>query len=395
MLFETSTGRIDLSAYGETAFIKRKDGEKVKIPSSEILMKLYKKANETQNQKDFEKCREFQDNFPKIKEGDVFMTGKDSLINLSCNYNRGKDKPIEGYKNQETKNIFIGGNGAEAKIVGLESWSREDKKTKTKYFGTSIKGYEILKEGFFYCSYLNTDGELITPIANIKFGSKGANISIDFYKGILYTVPILSSGIKNEHGNVEFILKKSKKSYKDDSEMIKEIIVTSDGIYKKSMIKMDPIDYMIGTKLISLTNISEMPVLKKEQITGQPKKMTETMKQAQVSMEMFKKLSPSEITELGKSEGATPEQIKQMIEGAEALKTMETKMPMEEMNKAFAKMNAYYEGMDDTGIESMMKLQTKGQKIASEYNAKTKNEVLKMLSSPRKYSPLTSEFKVA
>jgi hypothetical protein len=358
-------------------------------------MKLYKKATETQNQKDFEKCREFQNNFPKIKEGDVFTTGKDSGINLSCNYNRGKDKPIEGYKNQETKNIFILGNGAEAKIVGLESWSREDKKTKTKYVGTSIKGYEILKEGFFYCSYLNTDDELITPIANIKFGSKGANLSIDFYKGVLYTFPILSSGVKGEHGNVEFILKKSKKSYKDNSEVIKEIIVTDSAIYKKSMIKMDPFDYMIGSKLFSMTSMTDMPVLKKEQIMGQPKKMTDTMKQMQVSMEMFKKLSSSEITELGKSDGASPEQIKQMLEGAEALKAMETKMPLEEMNKAFAKMNAYYEGMGDSGVESMMKAQTRGQKAVSEYNTKSKNEVLKMLSSPRKYGPLTSDFKVA
>ncbi|MCK9568073.1 hypothetical protein M0R72_03920 [Candidatus Pacearchaeota archaeon] len=394
MLFEKITGQLNLSASGENAFIKRKSGEKIKIPSFDISMKLYKQATETQNPKDFEKCREFQNNFPKIKDGDVFTTGKDSTIQIDCTYDKGKDKPLEGYKNQETKNLFISGNGAEAKIIGLESWSREDKKTKTKYVGSSIKGFEILKEGFFYCSYLRTDDELITPLATLKFGSLGSNVVVDYYKGNIYTVPTHSTGLKDEHGNVKFILK-NKKSYLDDSNVIKEIIVSDGAVYKKSMIQMDPIDYLTITKVSAFRTPSEMPVFKKEQILGQPKKTGEIMKQAQVSMEMFKNMSASDFDELGKSQGMSKEQIQQMKEGAEMLKTMDTKIPFEKMNKEFAKMNAYYEGVGEKGVDSMMFVQKKGMEQFKDYNSKTKTDFLKMINSPRKYGPLDSKFKVA
>jgi hypothetical protein len=394
MLFDVSTGSIELYASGDNAFIKRKNGKKVQIPSSEISMKLYSKATKTKDPADFQKCKEFQDKFPKIEKDDIFITGKDTILGINCNYNKGKDRPLEGYKNNETKNITIGPD-SEMKIIGLETWSREDKKESKRYIGTAIKTFEILKECFFYCSFTRTEDELITPIATIKFCGLGGTATSDFYKGVLYSVVVSSSGLGNEHGTFIFTNRKTKKSYEDKSDTIREIIVSDTGIYKKSMISMDPIDYMIGTKLMAFRNIEEMPMIKPVEQVSHMQNMGNTIDQLQVSMEMFKQMSPSDIKELAKSSGATPEQMKEMQELPEMLKKMETQMPMGEFKKAMASQKAYYEGIGKEGIESMGRLQEKGQKLAVENSKKTKAEVLKTLSSPRNYGPLTANFKVA
>lgn len=394
MLFDVSTGSVNFFASGDNAFIKRKNGKKVQIPSSEILTQLYNKAAKTEDPADFQKCRDFQDKFPKIEEDDTFITGKDTIIGIDCNYNQGKSKPLEGYKNNETKNITLGPN-AEMKIIGLETWSREDKKENKRYYGTAIKTFEILKECFFYCSFNRTEDELITPIANIKFCGLGGAITSDFYRGILYSVLVSSSGLGDEHGTFIFTNKKTKRSYEDKSDTIREVIVSENGIYRKSMVSMDPIDYMISTKLMAFRNTEEMPIISpKKQALGL-ENTENAFNQLQVSMEMFKQMSPSEIAEMAKSSGATPEQMKQMQEIPEMLKAMEGQIPLDEMKKITASQKAYYAGMGKEGMESMERVQQKGQKLAIENAKKTRAEVLKTLNSPRNYSPLTANFKVA
>jgi hypothetical protein len=158
---------------------------------------------------------------------------------------------------------------------------------------------------------------------------------------------------------------------------------------------MDPIDYLTITKISTFRIPDEIPEIKKEQILSHSKTMSNTMDQIQVSIEMFKNMSASDLTELGKSSKMTPEQIKQMKESAEMLKTMETKIPFEKLNKEFAKMGAYYEGIGEKGIDSMMAVQKRGKEMYKDYNKKTRTDFLKMINSPRKYEQLDAKFKVA
>lgn len=390
MVFEKITGNISLYSSGKNAFIKRENGKKISIPPVEILNNLLRKQYETQSKEDSEKVREFLKKFPQIEEGDILTTGKDSFILVGSTYDKGRDKPINL---SESKSIFISGDGAEVKVTGVENWEREDKKNKIKYSGKGIKNFEILKEGYYYCNYSNNEDILKTPIADIKFKKTDGTITLDFYKKILYMIPIPSLEVEEKGNGIEFVLKNSKKFYLDNEKAIKEIIISSGGIYKKSMFVMDNLNYFFGAQLSSLLVSGSAPLLIKDNLK-KPKELMQTMKEGEIAVEMLKGLSSSEVSELGKSGGMNEKQMKQLMDATDVLKSMKDKIPFDKINESLGKLNAYQEGLGESGKKSMEKVQQKMKEKMSEENEKLKISFFKMLNSPREYAPLTPEFKI-
>ena len=392
LLSDVNTGRIELYSFGNVT-IKRKNGKKISVPPREELAELIHKYNETKSPEALAELQRWEKNFPKLAEGDTILIGPDSSISLTASYNKGRDRPVEGLHTSVGKTFSCGAD-SEVAVLGFESWDRSDKTAEKRYFGEALKTIEVRKSGFFYCSYDNCEDEFVTPTAALKFTGLGGAVTGDIYNGALYAVVVKHSGLNGEHGNVNFTSRGSKRTYLAKSELIEEIIVTGNAIYRRPFDKMDQINYMIGPQLAAMAMQAGFTAQDMD-ASSMAKDIGKTSENAMTSMEMLKGLKPEELEKLLKIGGATPEQISQMKDLPEKLKRMDKDMPMDKLYSAMAQTKAFYEGMGDTGAASMAKLQKQAQ-----LQAKTQIEsVMKQLkdssSAPRKYGPLTSDLKVA
>ena len=214
MIFDIQTGRIDLAVSGENAYIVKK-GKKIKIPSVETRAQLIGKLQKSDG-KDVAEMEKFQKEYPKLEDGDILLSGPKTIIRVASDYNVGREKPLEGYKNNSSKTISMAPN-SEMIVSGFESWDKTDKDKKRNH-GEMIKNIE-LKKGFFSVSFSNTDDILVTPIADIKFlGFGGSGGVFDVYDDILY------SNAGGEKG-VEYKNKKTKAVYLAKSSSPQEIII--------------------------------------------------------------------------------------------------------------------------------------------------------------------------
>jgi len=407
IIADIETGHIRLTVFGENAFITRK-GKKIILPSVEIETKLIERQqNENPTSKGFEKIRDeiekFRKDYPKLMDGDSITCGKRTVVALSIGHNKGKDKPIDDYKQTESKSIYIGPN-SELQVSDFEKWDKTNIKGQ-RHYGETLKNIE-LKKGFFYVSYSHTDDILKTPTALLKFIFDGGGF-VDVYNDIIYSSVIASTSIGA--GGVEYTNKLTKKTFIAKSSMPEEIIVTRDGIYKKGVTKMDEI-FQNSIQLLSYftgKRHKEIPMMNPQKLSEQYKNIPKIMEQGLGQIEMMKNMSPEDMERMMKMAEAhgtkiSPDQMKMMKEIPEKLKGMENLGYMKEMKKAIAMNKGMMEGLGNMGIDRIVQAQTEGfekmknmpaPKITlSEGNSL---DVELVLENPRKYKPLTDAKKVA
>lgn len=377
MTFDIETGNIKVTACGENAVIARK-GKKIKIPSAEVGIKL--------------------------EDGDTVVCGKKTIVNISTNYNKGKETPIDDWKSRASKDINMG-PGSEIVVSGFEKWDKTDK-DKNRHYGELIKNIE-LKKGLFSVSYSNTDDVLVTPIADIKFlGNGGTTGTFDVYENILY------SNAGGEKG-VEYTHKRTKVLYVAKSTLPQEIIVTGEGIYKKGMLKMD--DIFSPMNSIGILNFFQnaqyksIPEIDESKMAESYKNIPNVMGQAVGAFDMYSKMKPEDIERMMKiaeEHGAkiSPEARKQMQELPEAAKEMQKAGFADQIKKAMAMGKGMMEGLGSEGVDRLVKMQSKGIAQAKEasaglskvYTADGKSaDVMEIFESMRKYKSLTDATKVA
>lgn len=401
MVFDINTGRISLEATGDNAFIVRK-GKKIKIPSVEVRTKLISDLQKTGNENRKE-LDEFEKDYPSLKDGDSIVCGSKSTVRLSNDYNKGKTKPLDDWKENVSKTINMGPN-SEMFVSGFESWDEtEDKK---RNHGESVQNIE-LKKGLFLVSYSNTDEILRTPMAEIKFlGNGGNGGTFDVYENILY------SNAGGEKG-VEYTNLKTKKKYLAKSTVPQETIVTGDGIYKKGILKMD--DLFSSMNSIGINSYFQgvmykaLPEMDENKIAESYKNLPKTMEQAVGAFEMYSQMSPEDMErmlKIGEKHGAqiTPEVREQMKGLPDAMKEMQKAGYMDQMKKAMAMGKGMVEGLGGEGVDRLIKFQSKGFKKAKEsqdqlskmYTADGKqSNISEIFESQRKYKSLADAKKVA
>ncbi len=391
MFFDIETGRIGLNAVGPNGAIKRKNGTIVNIPSSEIEARIIEDFQKT---KDRSKIDKFKKEYPALMDGDTVISGKETKIHIGINYNKGKDKPIDDYKYNVSKTIFMGPH-SEVILKGFEKWDRLDTKTKERHYGELIKDV-ILKKGFFFISFSNTADSFITPVASISVnGGNGSGI-FDVYENIIYSCPIKSTSITAT--GIEYTNSLTKKSFVAKASTFEEIIVTKEAIYRKGLTKMDNLfNYNIQIIMFLQTAISEgMPSLNPKETAKQMTSMGSTMEQNIAGLEMLKQMSPDDLTRLAKMGGAnvTTETMEKIKGIPEMIKMMENKGMLKDLKKASAMAKGYMEGMGSENIERMTKMISK----VEDHKKKTKllagndKSIDEILEHPRKYDPLTKEF---
>ena len=403
MIFDVQTGRISLAASGENAFIVRK-GKKIKIPSVESRAKLTTELLKTDG-KEVAKMQKFEKEFPKLMDGDKLLSGSGTIIRVDSEFNVGKEKPIEGWKNNSSKVINMAPN-SEMTVSSFESWDKTDKDKKRNH-GEMIKNIELIK-GIFSVSYSNTDDILVTPMADVKFlGLGGTGGTFDVYENILY------SNAGGEKG-VEYTNRKSKASYLAKSNMPQEIIVTGNNIYKKGMLKMDDLfTSMSSLGLISYFSkvlYNAAPEVDPQKTAESYKNLPKAMEQSLGTFEMFSQMTPEDIERMMKiseksGQEITPEIRAQMKELPEAIKEMQKAGYMDQMKKAMAMSKGMMEGLGDAGIDRLTKVSSGTIKQVRKSNEQLSKvyvgeegkptDLSSFLETPRKYKPLTDAKKVA
>lgn len=380
MEFIEKAGSINFIVTGQNAFIKRKNGTKVNMPSVEIRTKL---LTEFQKTKDNSKLLKFEKDYPKLMDGDTLISGKGTTIQLDVNY---KNKLYKDYRSNASKSIFAGPN-SEFKVSG----------------GQTFKNIELIK-GFFNVNYSHCEEGITTPVAEIKFNLSGGAF-IDVYNDKIYSLPIKSTSIGAK--GIDYKNKLTKKVFSAKSDTYEEIIVTKDSIYRKGLTNLDEIFQnpmgllMVKQKAITAT----IPDIDPADFSENLKNVGNNFEQAFASLEMFKNMSPDDIERLVKTadpkmtpeqkKQMTPEMIKQMRNLPDMLKKMEKIGDLEQMKKATATLKGMSAGYGEKGIENMSKATTKGMKKLKETDlTKTESgkDYNKLIEQPRKYNPLTKDF---
>ncbi|MFA6341024.1 MAG: hypothetical protein WCX27_02170 [Candidatus Paceibacterota bacterium] len=381
MTFDIRTGNINLMALGDNAFIVR-GGKKIKIPSVKEGIK----------------------GSPTLEDGDNLLCGPKSMIRVASDFNKGKENPIDDWKQNSSKTVNMGPN-SELAVSGFESWDKTDK-DKKRHYGSLIKNIE-LKKGLFSVSYSNTDDILKTPIADVKFLGTGGNTgTFDVYDDILY------SNAGGEKG-VEYTNKRTKVTFLAKSSIPFEVIVTKDGIYKKGMLKMDDIFSSMNT--LGLTSYfsgllyESVPEMDPAKLAESYKSIPKGMEQALGAFDMFSQMTPEDLERMMKMNEAhgakiTPEMKEQFKELPDMMKKMKKEGYMEQMKKATAMSKGMIEGLGDAGIDRLTKATSKGMKQAKEtqgqmskiYTGEGKQvDASSIFESKRAYKPLTDAKKVA
>lgn len=407
MIFDIKTGRIDLAASGEGAFIVRK-GKKIKIPSVETKAKLLGDLQKSEG-KDWKIMDKFEKEYPKLMDGDTILSGSKTIIRVASEFNVGKEKPLEGYKNNSSKIISLAPN-SEMVVSGFESWDKTGKDKKRNY-GEMIKNFELVK-GFFSVSYSNTDDILVTPITDIKFlGFGGSGGVFDVYDNILY------SNAGGEKG-VEYTNKKTKATYLAKSSSPQEIIVNGSGIYKRGVLSADDL-FSINSGLGLISYFSRVlsnaaPEIDSKKMVESYKSIPDSMNQTLGTFEMFSKMTPEDMERMMKiseehGEKMDPEMKKkmreQMKELPEAIKEMQKVGYVDQMKKAMAMSKGMMEGLGNEGMDRLAKASSGVIKQVKETHEQLSKiyigeegksvDLSSFLESPRKYKPITDAKKVA
>jgi len=407
MTFDVQTGRIDLSVSGENAFIVRK-GKKIKIPSVETRAKLMSVAIKSDG-KDIVEMQKFEKEYPKLMDGDTLLSGSKTIIRINNDFNVGKDKPMEGYKNNSSKTVSMAPN-SEMVVSGFESWDKTGKDKKRNH-GEMIKNIE-LKKGFFSVSYSNTDDILITPIANVKFlGFGGSGGVFDVYENILY------SNAGGEKG-VEYTNRKTKAVYLAKSSLSQEIIVNGNGIYRRGMLSADDL-FSINNAIGLISYFSKVlhnvaPEIDPKKMAESYKNIPDSMNQVMGTFEMFSQMTPKDMERMMKiseehGEKIDPEMKKKMMEQMkelpDAMKEMQKAGFIDQMKKGMAMSKGMMEGLGDAGISRLTKVSSGAVKQVKETHEQLSKiyigeegksvDLASFLESPRKYKPLTDAKKVA
>lgn len=407
MTFDIQTGRIDLAASGESAFIVRK-GKKIKIPSVETKAKLMSVSIKSDG-KDIVEIQKFEKEYPKLMDGDTLLSGPKTIIRVGNDFNVGKEKPLEGYKNNSSKIVSMAPN-SEMIVSNFESWDKTGKDKKRNH-GEMIKSIE-LKKGFFSVSYSNTDDVLVTPMADVKFlGFGGSGGVFDVYDDILY------SNAGGEKG-VEYTNKKTKTTYLAKSSLPQEIIVNGSGIYKKGTLSADDL-FSINNGIGLISYFSRVlenaaPEIDSKKMAESYKKIPDAMSQTFGSIEMFSKMTPEDMERMMKiseehGDKIDPEMKKKMLEQMkelpDAMKEMQKAGYMDQMKKAMAMSKGMMEGLGNAGIDRLAKASSGAMKQMKETHEQLSKiylgqegkaaDLSSYLESPRKYKPLTDAKKVA
>jgi len=392
---DIETGHIRLEAWGENAFIIRK-GKKIKIPSGELESKLIQEFQQTQDRSKLDK---FKEGCPKLMDGDTVVCGKQTDIRIDTGHNKGKEKPSDDWKQNESKTVSMFPE-SELQVSGFEKWDKVAKvdEYEKRYHGELLKKIE-LKTGFFSVSYSRTDDVLVTPVALVNFGT-GGNGFFDVYEDRLY------SNSKGEYTN-----KLTKKSFVAKSDMPEEIIVTKDAIYRRGLVQMDDVfanSLQLQMYLQNNAHKMALSMMDEKAMSTQLKGMGNVagvMEQGLGSMEMLKQMSPDDLERLmkqGEAHGAkvTPEMMKQMKELPAMMKAFEKEGFMDKMKRATATVKGMTEGMGSEGMERFAKMQAEGFEKLKKYTeqpvlAVTSDEktvnVESFFTSPRKYKPVPAE----
>ncbi|MCC7570862.1 hypothetical protein KO465_05975 [Candidatus Micrarchaeota archaeon] len=395
VFYNVQTGRNNLGATGDNVWIIRKNGKKIKIPNMKTISKKWSDFHKTKDRKPLD---DFNAKFPKVEDGDIIRTGPGSTARIYSSYNPDKGNSKQG-SSSVTKSLFIGPN-SEAAICGVESWNRIDKKSKTRYYGESLKRFEVNK-GFFCGGYSNCDEFIKTPVAVIRFSGPGGWGVFDLYNGALYSSPHGTESF-GKKGTVEYTTLKTKKSYTAKSNTPEEIIVSGGSIFRKGLTKMDPIFNNLNFQLaLIMENTSSQfdPSMIEENIKGM-KDSGANLESAMSSMEMLKNMAPEDFERIAKmavekgGANITPEMLAKMKMIPAMMKDMEKKGALEQMKKATAMSKAHVEGIGEENIDKLAGLYGDSQRKYNEYLDEL-SKTMKILEKPREYGPLTSEFKVA
>jgi hypothetical protein len=315
------TGRIDLFCFGEDGYIKRA-GKKIRIPSSAEKARIYEEFMKTKNRSKLEK---FDKEYPKLENNDIIISGKKTKIRINVSWNKGKDKPIDDYKQRASKSVFMTPE-SELKVSGIEKWDKTAKEV--KHCGEMIKNIE-LKKGFFHVSCSNTDDKILAETASIMFKNDG-QVFIDVYENIIYSLPIKSSSIGAI--GTEYTNKATGKTYLAKSSMFEEIIVSKDSIYKRALTKMDDI-FNENMKILMSFNkdmMNSFVRVDSKQIAEQMKNIPANMENNMASLEMFKQMKPEDLERLMKISGNASKEDMEMVKNIpDMMKKMEASGMME------------------------------------------------------------------
>jgi hypothetical protein len=357
MPFEIETGRIHIIVRGKNASIKRKN-KIIPLPLPEI----------------------------NLIENDILITGEKTKIYLEIVYNKGKDKPNKDYKDRISKTIFMGPN-SELELTEFEKWDVLDKKTHERKYGESIKNIQ-LKKGFFHVSYSNTNDPIITPVASIIFNGSSSGF-FDVFEDKLYSSPQGSKGVEYTH-------LKTKKTFLAKGNTPEEIIITNDGIYRKSYVNMDEIFQNKVQILVSLQDMlsGDAPKVDSKTMEDQMKNAENVFEQSVSGFETLKQMKPEDFERIMKMSGQemTPEMKEKFKEIPLLLEKMKNMNMDEQMKKSSAMMKGYVEGMGSENIEKYVNINEKMSEKRSKDIDKIVKDVEKLLEEPREYKPLTKEF---
>lgn len=383
MPFDIETGRIDFIVSGNNASIKRKN-KIIPLPSASVKNKLIEEFQKTKNNS---KLTEFEKKYPKLMDGDILITGKNTKIHISINYNKGKDKPNKDYKDRISKTIYMCSN-SELELSGFEKWDILNSKTNERKFGELIK--EIyLKKGFFHTSYSNTDDPIQTPVASITFNGSSSGF-FDVYEDKVYSSPQSEKGVL--YTNL-----KTKKTFLAKAQTPEEIIVTQDSIYRRGFVGMDEIFQNKIQLFVSIQNIlseASGPKIDPKMMGEQMKNMGGNMEQSFAGLDVLKQMTPQDMERLMKMSGheVTPEMKKQLEELPLLMKKMEDENLTEKMQKAAAQMKGFSEGIGSENIDKFMKISERTNLEKTKKVKEITQNVDEMLEKPRQYKPLTKEF---
>lgn len=390
--FHTVSGSINITCVGDNGYIIRKNKEKVKIPSTDDIAKERRAALKKKENKNL-----FI--FPKIEDHDTIISGKDTIINISCSMDKGKENPTNDWKKKESKTLILSPD-TEVTISNIIKWDKVNEKEKTRVSGEYFKDVTV-KKGLFRCDYTNCEDTLNTPIAKINFKNSGGSGVFDIYNDSLYTLPANNNPSKPDEGQIEFNVGNKKyitKKHSRDIALPEEIIITKDSVFRRPCTKIDQFLSDANFKLLSSVGFSASQHLgaQSEEEKKAIKDIPSTMDQAIGNLEMFKNMKQEDFERLiSMSGGKITKEQKEMFKGVpDMIKKMEEKGVLTQMKKGQSQLKGMYEGLGDKGIDRMLNMQIDKEK-KEELSKLSKDAIEILTKKDRKYLPLTSELKVS
>jgi hypothetical protein len=368
-MIKKETGNITIfNVIGNNVVIKRKNGEEIKLEPAE-------KSTLT----------EFFNKIPKIKNGDIIITGTGSTIVISSNWDSGKTEPNKNYESEKSMNLTIAPNSKA--MLSTTSWNQINKKTNVNIHGQGIIKVELIK-GIFS---INAKGiEVTTPTAYFKEPKISAIEVLN--DGTTYLIKLNKMEINN---------KITGKTYFAKSTGLDEIIITKDAIYRKPSTKIDERISSISGALIvgsgspifntkdSIELMSRMlDPLKNQDTLKNPESF---MNNAMASIEMFNQMSKEDMEKLGLSKN----QIKDMNVGLKNFNGEKRNEKMKNINKKMKEVGKQFEGFTPEHAEKFKEITKYKMQKAQPNLKKHQANVIKIYESLPAYSPLESQYKVA